>query len=204
MPCGALFAAGGTALVVGVHQLTATRIAASQQQELRHILQTLAPTDSHDNDLLQDTLAVFDRSLLGHDHPETLWRARQQGRITCVLLPVTAPDGYNGRIRLLVAVRADGTLAGVRVLSHHETPGLGDAIDSDKSSWIQTFTGRSLFAMSASDWQVRKDGGLIDQFTGATITPRAVVKAVHQALLYVRQHYDTLFAPTGVGGELHK
>lgn len=109
-----------------------------------------------------------------------------------VLSPV-APDGYNGAIKLLVAVRTDGSLAGVRVVSHRETPGLGDPIDTDKSDWIFAFDGRSLDNPSEARWKVKRDGGDFDQFTGATITPRAVVKAVYQTLIFFERHKDRLF-----------
>ena len=111
-----------------------------------------------------------------------------------VVLALIAPDGYGGPIKLLVGINADGSLAGVRVVNHHETPGLGDAIDTRRSNWILGFTGRSLGDPSPAQWAVRKDGGVFDQFTGATITPRAVVKAVKRALVYFEAHRDTLFA----------
>ncbi|HEY5791334.1 MAG TPA: RnfABCDGE type electron transport complex subunit G, partial [Gammaproteobacteria bacterium] len=106
----------------------------------------------------------------------------------------TAPDGYSGAIRMLVGIRADGRVAGVRVISHKETPGLGDKIEPGKSDWSRSFVGRALGNPGSASWRVRKDGGVFDQFTGATITPRAVVAAVHRALLYYRDHREALFA----------
>ena len=114
--------------------------------------------------------------------------------ITVILTPV-APDGYSGEIRLLVGIRYDGSLSGVRVLEHHETPGLGDAIEEGRSDWITRFTGLSLSNPAAPGWTVKRDGGHFDQFTGATITPRAVVKAVHRCLIYFAQNRAYLFAP---------
>ena len=109
-----------------------------------------------------------------------------------MLLRAVAPDGYSGSIQLLVAVLADGSLAGVRVLAHKETPGLGDKIELKKSPWIQSFTGKSLQNPDEAGWGVKKDKGQFDQFAGATITPRAVVKAVHHALQYFDAHRGEL------------
>ncbi len=111
-------------------------------------------------------------------------------------IPVVAPDGYSGDIRLLVGILANGELAGVRVLNHRETPGLGDAIETRRSDWIRQFAGLSLDAPPANAWTVRKDGGEFDQFAGATITPRAVIKAVRQALVFFEQNQAILFADT--------
>lgn len=189
------FAAVTTGMVVAFNQLTASRIEASRQQELVKTLNALTPPGSYDNDLLRDALPLPDAARLGHAVPETVWRAFRGGQAVTVLYPVIARDGYSGRIRLLVAVGADGRLAGVRVLAHRETPGLGDAIEVEKSDWIRAFEGKSLTNPGASGWKVRKDGGQFDQFSGATITPRAVVRAVHEALLYFQDHRQSLLAP---------
>ena len=111
-----------------------------------------------------------------------------------LVMATTAPDGYSGSIRLLVGINIDGSLSGVRVVAHRETPGLGDAIDEDRSDWIRIFDGKSLQDPPEERWAVRKDGGAFDQLTGATVTPRAVVKAVRQALLYYREHQQALFS----------
>ena len=104
-----------------------------------------------------------------------------------------APDGYGGAIKLLVAIAYDGSVLGVRVVNHQETPGLGDAIEIAKSKWVTEFNGRSLSNLDAKAWHVKKDGGTFDQFTGATITPRAVVKAVYHCLEYFKTNRDKLF-----------
>jgi electron transport complex protein RnfG len=122
-----------------------------------------------------------------------VYRARKYGWPVAVVLAPVAPDGYNGTIRLLVAIKMDGTLAGVRVIQHRETPGLGDAIEAERSDWILGFDGKSLNDPVQEKWKVKRDGGDFDQFTGATITPRAVVKAVNKALLYFRLHGHSLF-----------
>ena len=110
-----------------------------------------------------------------------------------------APDGYGGDIHVLVAVKSDGSLAGVRVLAHKETPGLGDLIDEDKSKWIFSFNGLSLGNPPEKQWKVKRDGGSFDQFTGATITPRAVVKAVKKVLVYFKANQESVFSNSGQG-----
>ena len=141
-------------------------------------------------------MTVQEPELLGTDETMTVYRARQGTQSVAVLFPVVAPDGYSGDIRLLVGIQANGELAGVRVLNHRETPGLGDAIETRRSDWIKQFAGLSLNAPPASAWKVRKDGGEFDQFAGATITPRAVIKAVRKALVFFEQNQATLFADT--------
>lgn len=191
------FALVATGLIAGVNALTSERIARSHQQAVIDLLHQLVPATRHDNDLMQDTVTVTDAAL-GYTQPRSAWRARLRGQPVALVLPVVAPDGYSGRIELLVGINADGTLAGVRTLSHKETPGLGDAIELGKSDWILSFTGKSLTQPATHSWAVRKDGGDFDQFTGATITPRAVVRAVHRALGWYASHHDRVFAtPTG-------
>jgi electron transport complex protein RnfG len=109
------------------------------------------------------------------------------------VLTVIAPDGYSGNIKLLVGVYYDGRVAGVRAVSHKETPGLGDYIETGRSDWILGFNGRSLVSPSPGDWRVKPDGGVFDAFTGATITPRAVVRAVYKSLLYFEREKTNLF-----------
>lgn len=190
-----IFALIATGMVAGFHALTQQKILLSQQQSLTDSLNVLVTPSQYNNDLLHDTLAIQDHDLLHLEQPETAYRARKNGQAVAVIFPVIAPDGYSGKIRLLVAIYASGELAGVRVLAHKETPGLGDAIDINKSSWILDFNDKSLLSPTAEGWHVKKDNGAFDQFTGATITPRAVVKAIHNALLYFQAHQQTLFAP---------
>ena len=148
-----------------------------------------------DNDLLADTVPVRDAELLGTPATLQAYRARQNGAAVAVVLEAVAPNGYVGAIKLLVGVAPDGRLLGVRVSEHRETPGIGDGIDARKSPWIERFTGRSLHDPAPARWRVRKDGGDFDQLTGATITPRAVVGAVANALVYFERHRDELLAP---------
>jgi len=188
-----LFAVIGSGLVAFTHDNTAERIAENQRRALLRSLNELIPKDQYDNDVYADILYVHDSELLGTDEAVPVYRARKGGWPVAVVLAPVAPDGYNGNIRLLVAVRLDGTLAGVRVLAHRETPGLGDNIEADRSDWIRGFTGKSLTNPKQDRWKVKRDGGAFDQFTGATITPRAVVKAVKNTLLYFRANGDKLF-----------
>lgn len=195
-----IFAVLGTGLVALTFNATEERIAANERAALLANLNALVPADRYDNALTEDSVQVVDPALLGTSEPVTVYRAYRDGKPVAVLGAPVAPDGYSGSIRLLVGVYADGTLAGVRVLAHHETPGLGDAIDVSRSDWILGFADKSLERPTEAGWGVKKDGGIFDQFTGATITPRAVVKAVHRFLLYFRQHRDKLFAKSTPGG----
>lgn len=187
------FALAGSALVAYVHQQTGARIAANESAATRRLLDDIVPPGRHDNDMVQDTLQVTAPGALGSEEPLTVYRARRSGKPVAAVMTVVAPDGYNGAIRLLVGIARDGTVLGVRVVSEHETPGLGDRIEAEKSGWIHQFRGRALGDPPLDQWRVRKDGGAFDQLTGATITPRAVVKAVRKSLIYFRRHREALF-----------
>ncbi len=191
----ALFAAVGTAAVSFVYDNASPRIAAAQKTQLLGTLHQFVPPETHDNDMFTDTLEVHDRELLGSSEAITVYRARKGGAPVAVVLTAVAPDGYSGDIKLLIGINYDGSIAGVRVISHKETPGLGDRIEAERSPWIDGFAGRSLQNPTEEQWKVKKDGGQFDQFTGATITPRAVVKAVANTLRYYQMHRDELFAP---------
>ena len=191
-----LFAIFTVGVIAFIQQATSERIAAEQQRMQMRALNEIVPDEQHDNDLLQDSFPIADRTLLQLPAPATGWRARQQGVVTAVILPAVTLDGYSGRIDLLVGIRADGELAGVRIVNHRETPGLGDKFEVAKGDWIFSFDGKSLSLPAPSGWAVRKDGGEFDQFVGATIPLRAVVQAVHNALLYFEQHRDELLQLT--------
>jgi electron transport complex protein RnfG len=188
-----LFAVIGSGLVAYTHESTAGRIADNERRALLRSLNELIPHDQYNNDIYTDIVHVRDEDLLGTDEPVPVYRARMDGWPVALVFASVAPEGYNGDIRLLVAVRLDGTLAGVRVLAHHETPGLGDNIEAERSDWILGFAGKSLENPPPEQWKVKRDGGVFDQFTGATITPRAVVKAVRKTLLYYRSYGHDLF-----------
>ncbi|MDY6815053.1 MAG: electron transport complex subunit RsxG [Pseudomonadota bacterium] len=168
--------------------LTEERIQEEAARAEARALFEIIPESQHDNDLLNDTVRLPASEQLATKGPVTVWVARKNGEPTGLIMPVVAPDGYAGDIRLLVGIDLQGTVLGVRVVSHRETPGLGDRIETKKSDWIYGFEGRSLDNPEPRNWNVKKNGGAFDQFTGATITPRAVVKAVQKSLLYFRQN----------------
>ncbi|MEA3274542.1 MAG: electron transport complex subunit RsxG [Pseudomonadota bacterium] len=187
------FAVGGVGLVAITHELTDERIAANVRAAMLRKVQAIVPADLMDNDPLQDRIEVSDPDLLGAPTTQ-VYRVRSGGDPVAVILDPTVPDGYAGPIKLLVSVKKDGTLGGVRVLEHHETPGLGDKIDEKKDDWIKDqFNGRSLGNPPEDKWLVKRDGGEFDQFTGATVTPRSIVKAVKNTLLFVREQGEILY-----------
>jgi electron transport complex protein RnfG len=190
----ALIAIVGAGLLAGTKQVTTPVIESNLRADRLKQLHELIPESRYDNELLQDTRQVQDTAHLGTQSPVTVYRARQEGKPVAVAFRVVAPDGYNGKIQLLVAVWKGGTLAGVRAIAHAETPGLGDGIETAKGDWIRQFADRSLGNPPQEKWQVAKDGGAFDQMTGATITSRAVVKAVRRALqFYELRGPDSLF-----------
>jgi Na+-translocating ferredoxin:NAD+ oxidoreductase subunit G len=186
-----LFDAVASALLAGTHALTRERIQLSTQERLLKNLNTLVPARRYNNTLASDTRRLQVPELGG---PVTVYRARRDGKPVAAIFTVRAPDGYSGAIDLLVGVNADGTLAGVRVTAHRETPGLGDKIDLNVSDWILGFDGRSLGDPPPARWAVKKDGGEFDQFAGATITPRAVVAAVRRCLEFMAAQPAAVFA----------
>ena len=186
------FAVFGVALVTGIADGTREQIAANEEAALRERLHQILPPDRHDNDLLADTLTVSAPEL-DPKGPATVYIARQADAPVAAVFTVSTMDGYSGLIRLLVGVDAEGRIIGVRVVAHRETPGLGDLIEADRSDWIDRFRGRAIGEPPEAQWKVRRDGGVFDQFTGATITPRAVVGAVKRTLLYFGRHRDELF-----------
>ncbi|MET0067769.1 MAG: electron transport complex subunit RsxG [Candidatus Thiodiazotropha sp.] len=186
------FAIAGTALVAFTHMATAGRIEQNEREALLESLHALVPETSVDNDMVADVIEISDPDYLGGPQT-TVYRGRMMEQPVAAVLTTTVPNGYSGPIKLLVAVGYDGTLGGVRVISHKETPGLGDKIEENRSDWIYSFTGKSLDNPPLDKWGVKRDGGVFDQFTGATITPRSVVEAVKKTLLYVRDHQDALY-----------
>lgn len=189
-----VFALVGTTIVAVTENNTRDLIAENERQFLLRSLNELVAPDSYDNNIETDSVAVQSRQFLGSKHPLNVYRARKEGRPVAAIFTTIAPDGYSGDIRLLVAIsHEDDTILGVRVVSHRETPGLGDVIEIEKSDWIRSFNGHSLVNPGEFGWAVEKDGGIFDQFTGATITPRAVVRAVHNALKYYARHKEEIF-----------
>lgn len=188
------FAVIGTAVLASTFFLTHDEIVKSEKAEKLKLITQIVPHELFDNDIMQDTLSLPADPLLGTEDVTTAYRARLNDAPSAVVLEAIAPDGYSGKIALVLAVRATGELAGVRVVSHKETPGLGDYIELPKSPWIKGFDGKSRAIYKDADWKVKKDGGQFDYMAGATITPRAVVKAVNKALQYFEANRDTLFA----------
>lgn len=194
----AVFAALTTAAVATLVWWTSDRVAANQRMAQVTALNAVMPHKRHDNDLLTDT-AHFTDARLGSTKPRTVYRATLNGAPTGVVMDILAPEGYGGAIRLLVGVDANGAVTGVRMVPPHpETPGLGDKIDIRKDNWVLSFNGKSLAAPEETRWAVKKDGGDFDQFTGATITPRAVVTAVRDSLRWYRDNRDNVFAAPAV------
>ncbi len=188
-----LFALVGGGLVAYIYQLTKPHIDESERQYMLRSLHAVIKPSTHDNDIFHDMITVRDPNLLGTNKPVPVFRARRDGKPVAVAIMSVAPDGYGGPIKLLVGINTDGTLTGVRVLLHKETPGLGDKIEERRSDWILSFNGHSLSNPKRKGWHVQRDGGIFDQFTGATITPRAVVKAVYNTLVYYQRHKQHLF-----------
>ena len=200
-----LVAVAGTTLLAGVHHLTAERIAAQERRAVLEQLEQIIPAHRYDNELQDDWITLQNERHFPRGQQVVAYRARRDGQPVAVIFRFAAVDGYNGPIHLLAGIEADGSLLGVRVTSHRETPGLGDAIEAEKSDWIQSFDGRSLRSPEPARWGVRRDGGAFDQFTGATITPRAVVEAVRRALEYHEDNREALFeAPAAAAEEAAK
>lgn len=195
-----LFALVGTLLVALTWNNTHELIREQERKKFIRDLNSLLPSNEYDNAIFRDVVEHRSPTLLGTDEAVPVYRARKNGQPIAVFFTVIAPDGYNGDIKLLVGIRHNGTLAGVRVISHKETPGLGDKIDVRKSPWIKTqLDGKSLSNPVKRRWKVKKDGGSFDQFTGATITPRAVIKAVRKALEFYQQNRRLLYRPGKTG-----
>lgn len=191
----ATFALVTAALLGGTFQLTREHIVQAERAAAQAALTEIIPHEQHTNDLLEDTLSIPEQAWaqLGLADGGLIHRARMEQEVSAVIIPSVAPDGYSGAISLLVGVNRDGTLAGVRVLAHRETPGLGDKVDVTRDNWILSFNGRALGQPPAERWTVRKDGGDFDQFTGATITPRAVVRQVRRTLEFAEEYRELLF-----------
>lgn len=190
----ALFALLSTALLAGIHAVTADRIARQEQEKLIGILHQLFPADSYNNDIFSSCVLVEDHEYLGRDELVPMYVARKDGDKVAIAIEATAPDGYNGSIHLIVGVWRDGSVAGVRVLGHTETPGLGDKIELKRSDWILSFNGKRSEGIEDPVWQVKKDGGQFDAFTGATITPRAVVKAINNVLQFANTNRQSILS----------
>ncbi|MEM8594112.1 MAG: electron transport complex subunit RsxG [Pseudomonadota bacterium] len=194
----ALFAAVTTSAIAGTYLFTKDRIAEQERKAANKALLEIFPANTHDNELLNDVIQLDDAPLLGltqQDTPHSVYVARKQNKPVGYIFPVIAPDGYSDKIKLLVGIKHNGRIAGVRVVQHRETPGLGDAIELKKSDWILGFNNKSLSNPAPAQWKVKKDKGVFDQFTGATITPRSITKAVYNSLKHFEQHHTQPQSP---------
>jgi len=188
-----------TGLLSAAYQWTKPAIEASAAEEKMKLIDEVLPRTEYDNALLQEAISLPPTPELGLADASSLYVARKGGQAVGAIFEAVAPDGYAGKIRLLIAIRADGRIAGVRVVQHKETPGLGDYIEIKKDKnkarpWITQFTNMALANVTDKDWKVKKDGGRIDHYAGATVTPRAVSKAVFKAAQWAAANRDRLFA----------
>ncbi|WP_044555843.1 electron transport complex subunit RsxG [Shewanella piezotolerans] len=189
-----LFALLCTGLVAIVNQLTYAKIKQQEQIELSRVLHQIIPDEIHDNELTEHCITIQDSDFLGTTQPLPAYIATRNGDGVAIAIETVAPDGYNGNIKIIIGLNKAGEVLGVRTLSHQETPGLGDKIELRKSDWVTKFNGLTVSSEKDKRWHVKKDGGQIDQFTGATITPRAYVNAVKLATLYFNEHKQKLLS----------
>ncbi len=188
-----LYSIVGTGLVAYTSDATADKIKANEKGVLVKSIGEVLPQDKYDNDITTDKVTITD-SKLGTPSPVTVYRARKGETPVAAVLATESTEGFGGAIKLLIGIYQDGTLAGVRVISHAETPGLGDKIEAGKTDWILGFSGKSLNDPTPEKWGVKKDGGAFDQFSGATITPRAVVKSIRTTLTYFKDNSAEIFS----------
>lgn len=195
----ALFAAVTTGITAVINTVTKPTIEKQSVAQQKIVLDQVVPSQLYDNKMQQECHLVTDKAL-GNDKPHYLYVARRQNHLVAVAIETTAPDGYSGEIQLLVGADFNGNVYGVRVIEHHETPGLGDKIELRLSDWINRFNGKQVTGEDDQHFAVKKDGGNFDQFTGATITPRAVVNAVKRTTLYIKTLPQKISALPDCGG----
>lgn len=179
-----VFAIITAGLLALTYKATAPKIAIEEKKAAQKALLEIVPRSRHDNDMLADTFPISESlsQTLNIPADEPIHLAKKNSKLVAIILPSLTPEGYSGDIKFIIGINVDGSIAGVRTLSHKETPGLGDKVDINKSNWILGFNGKSLENPLAKLWKVKKDGGEFDQFTGATITPRAMVKQIKLTL----------------------
>ncbi|WP_045453594.1 electron transport complex subunit RsxG [Vibrio campbellii] len=200
----AIFACATTGLVALTQYLTKDQIKLQEQKQLLSVLNQVIPEEMHDNNLVAACTMVSAPDL-GTVRSMPTYIATKDGQTTAMAIESIAPDGYNGEIKIITGIDNEGKILGTRILSHQETPGLGDKIDLRVTDWILSFTGKQVTESNWNSWRVRKDGGDFDQFTGATITPRAVVKAVRNTVNYVNKSRDEILnQPLDCAGGNHE
>lgn len=182
-----------TAIVALTHSTTAPRIAANEQAFLEASLKPVLGDVTYDGKLSESTIEIPPPHELPGKSAVTVYRVFADSKPVAALFVVTAMDGFSGPIKLLIGIDTNGTITGTRVLQHRETPGLGDLIDESKSDWILQFSGKSLHDPVRAEWAIKRDGGAFDQLTGASITPRSVVNAIKQTLVYFEANRDAVF-----------
>lgn len=187
-----IFAVITAGLIAATQIMTKETIEKQIKKAQSKALLQIISREEHNNDLLEDTLTLEEGGLLSLPNSKDAYIARNNNTPVAIILPVIAENGYSGPISMIVGIESNGNVKGVRVINHKETPGLGDKIDIKKSEWIKQFEGMSLTQPTPEQWKVKKDGGQFDQLTGATITPRAVVSGVHNALVFFHQNKDEL------------
>lgn len=190
----AAIAAICTALVAFTYQVTEKRIEANEQDWLERSLQPALSGLLYDGSVTESKIIVPPPHDLPGSDAAIIYRVYAQGEPVAALFVVSARDGYSGPIRFLVGVDTEGIVTGVHVLEHRETPGLGDRVESAKSDWVKQFDGRSLVDPDPGGWAIKGDGGKFDQLTGASVTPRAIIKAMKDTLLYYDTHRVEIFA----------
>lgn len=192
----ASFALITAVILAGTDSLTKDRIAESERQAAQRALLEIIPLDRHNNDLLMDVQPIPEKfwPLLGLKKGGDIHIARNNDQPVAAIIPTLIADGYSGNISMIVGVNIDDSIAGVRVVEHKETPGLGDKVDIKKSDWILSFNTKSLRNPQPSGWDVKKNGGDFDQFTGAIITPRAVIYQIAKVLDYFNKDSERLLA----------
>ncbi|ANO51691.1 electron transport complex subunit RsxG [Woeseia oceani] len=189
----AVLAAVCTLLVSWTHRVTADRIEENRQAFLEASLAPALGGLYYDSQLSKSAIEIQPPHELPGNGPVSVYRVYSGEQPVAALFVVTARDGFSGPIRLLIGIDIDGDLSAVRVLEHRETPGLGDLIESTKSDWVEQFPGKSLTSPARDQWSIKRDGGVFDQLTGASITPRAVIKAIKETLIYFESHKDDVF-----------
>ena len=181
-------------LVAATYRVTAGRIAANEQAWLERSLEPALGGLSYDGSITAAQVILEPPHELPGDDAAIIYRVYSEGAPVAALFAITARGGYAGPIRVLLGIDVDGAITGVRILEHRETPGLGDGIESTRSDWVYQFDGRALGDPPVAGWHLQVDGGEFDQLTGATVTPRAVVKAVRETLIYFDAHRDEIFS----------
>jgi len=189
----AIFSVVCTGAIALINVLTQPLILEQQQIALQNNINELIKENEYDNKIIESCFMVTDPMLLGDKEPKQVFIATKENQPVAALIQTNTFKGYSGEIKLLVGIYENGSVAGVRINSHTETPGLGDKIQTNKSDWIYSFDGKEYTEETKSQWAVKKDGGTFDAFTGATITPRAVVDAVKDTLLFFQKNKETLF-----------